>query len=88
MPFSDTSTNTVTATIPNLGTTSSPVVSPDGKRLYVLNYVCGGCNEIIQVIDTVTNTQLTTFDSNGTRRAPCNLRRRILPWPTSSARCT
>src|SRR4029077_9062285 len=37
----------------------SPVVSPDGTRLYVLNYP-GGPNDILQVIDTATNTTLTT----------------------------
>jgi YVTN family beta-propeller protein len=52
----DTATNTVTATVPEVGGRPGVAVTPDGARVYVPNWVSGD----VSVIDTATNTVTTT----------------------------
>src|SRR5262245_58831357 len=58
----DTSTNTVTATIPVGNGPNGVVASPDGTRVYVSDF----SGSAISVIDTATNTVTATFPLPGT----------------------
>jgi YVTN family beta-propeller protein len=58
----DTTTNTVTATIPLGGSARCVAVTPDGKRVYVGDTLNSG---IVQVIATATNTVNATIPVSG-----------------------
>lgn len=62
----DTATNTVIATIPEvpgpLTGTSAMAISPDGSRLYTSD---GGFTGFMSIIDTATNSRITTFPTLG-----------------------
>src|SRR5262245_6062491 len=60
----DTTTNTVTTTVPLAEPASGVAVNRAGSRVYLAGYRGGAPNGVIQVLDTTTNTIAHTVTTN------------------------
>jgi YVTN family beta-propeller protein len=69
-------TNSVTATIPPLGThPRNLAVTPDGRRLYVANF----SGSIVYVIDTASNLVINTISVGQGFASPYDITAGLLP---------